>query len=123
MSDALAPPVTPGFPLVISGGQKTAHCPEHADRCRFGPQRKDCLVAITEERKQPETPLSYSDATTRRITADNAIEYAYRELGEGDVPLVLLQHFRGNLDNWARGSERAVRLLCGAAPSARGDRM
>jgi pimeloyl-ACP methyl ester carboxylesterase len=32
--------------------------------------------------------------------ADNAIEYAYRELGESEVPLVLLQHFRGNLDNW-----------------------
>ena len=32
--------------------------------------------------------------------AENGIEYAYRDLGEGDVPLVLLQHFRGNLDNW-----------------------
>src|SRR5262249_27226609 len=32
--------------------------------------------------------------------AGNGIEYAYRELGEGDLPLVLLQHFRGNLDNW-----------------------
>ena len=42
----------------------------------------------------------YGDAPTRRVTAGNAIEYAYRELGEGDVPLVLLQHFRGNLDNW-----------------------
>src|SRR6476659_6485919 len=39
-------------------------------------------------------------ASTRRVTAGNAIEYAYRELGKGDVPLVLLQHFRGNLDNW-----------------------
>jgi pimeloyl-ACP methyl ester carboxylesterase len=35
-----------------------------------------------------------------RVTAGNGIEYAYRESGEGDVPLVLLQHFRGNLDNW-----------------------
>jgi pimeloyl-ACP methyl ester carboxylesterase len=39
-------------------------------------------------------------ASTQRVTAGNAIEYAYRDLGEGDVPLVLLQHFRGNLDNW-----------------------
>ena len=38
--------------------------------------------------------------TTQRVTAENGIEYAYRDLGEGDVPLVLLQHFRGNLDNW-----------------------
>jgi pimeloyl-ACP methyl ester carboxylesterase len=47
-----------------------------------------------------ETPVKYADASTLRVTADNAIEYAYRELGGGDVPLVLLQHFRGNLDNW-----------------------
>jgi len=47
-----------------------------------------------------ETPLTYGTASTLRVTADNAIEYAYRELGDGDVPLVLLQHFRGNLDNW-----------------------
>jgi len=42
----------------------------------------------------------YAEALMQRITADNGIEYAYRDLGEGDVPLVLLQHFRGNLDNW-----------------------
>jgi pimeloyl-ACP methyl ester carboxylesterase len=34
------------------------------------------------------------------VTADNGIEYAYRELGGGAVPLVSLQHFRANLDNW-----------------------
>ena len=39
-------------------------------------------------------------AAIRRVAADNGIEYAYRELGAGDVPLVLFQHFRGNLDNW-----------------------
>jgi pimeloyl-ACP methyl ester carboxylesterase len=39
-------------------------------------------------------------ASTQRVTAGNAIEYAYRDVGEDDVPLVLLQHFRGNLDNW-----------------------
>jgi pimeloyl-ACP methyl ester carboxylesterase len=47
-----------------------------------------------------DTVVGYTDASTQRVTADDAIEYAYRELGEGDVPLVLLQHFRGNLDNW-----------------------
>jgi pimeloyl-ACP methyl ester carboxylesterase len=35
-----------------------------------------------------------------RATAENGIEYAYRDFGESEVPLVLLQHFRGNLDNW-----------------------
>src|SRR5438128_4298262 len=46
------------------------------------------------------TPVGYADASIERVTAGNAIEYAYRELGDNDVPLVLLQHFRGNLDNW-----------------------
>src|SRR6478672_1002926 len=55
-------------------------------------------MAMTQETTRPQT--RYADAATRRTTADNAIEYAYRELGEGEVPLVLLQHFRGNLDNW-----------------------
>ena len=36
----------------------------------------------------------------RRVTAENGIEDAYRDFGGSDVPLVLLQHFRGNLDNW-----------------------
>ena len=44
--------------------------------------------------------VSYSDSSTQGVVAGNAIEYAYRDLGAGDVPLVLLQHFRGNLDNW-----------------------
>jgi hypothetical protein len=30
----------------------------------------------------------------------NSVDYAYREAGDGGVPLVLLQHFRGNLDAW-----------------------
>jgi pimeloyl-ACP methyl ester carboxylesterase len=42
----------------------------------------------------------YADASIKRVTAENVIDYAYRDLGEGEVPLVLLQHFRGNLDNW-----------------------
>ena len=44
--------------------------------------------------------MRYADASNRRITAYNAIDYAYRDLGVSEVPLVLLQHFRGNLDNW-----------------------
>jgi pimeloyl-ACP methyl ester carboxylesterase len=47
-----------------------------------------------------DTVVTYADVSTQRVTAGNAIEYAYRDLGDGDVPLVLLQHFRGNLDNW-----------------------
>jgi pimeloyl-ACP methyl ester carboxylesterase len=47
-----------------------------------------------------ETPVNYIEASTLRVTAANGIEYAYRDVGDSDVPLVLLQHFRGNLDNW-----------------------
>jgi pimeloyl-ACP methyl ester carboxylesterase len=42
---------------------------------------------------------TYSDLTTRSVRA-NGNDYAYRETGDSEVPLVLLQHFRGNLDNW-----------------------
>jgi pimeloyl-ACP methyl ester carboxylesterase len=38
--------------------------------------------------------------STQRVRAENGIDYAYRDVGDSDVPLVLLQHFRGNLDNW-----------------------
>jgi pimeloyl-ACP methyl ester carboxylesterase len=42
----------------------------------------------------------YAELPNKLISAANGIDYAYRETGEGSVPLVLLQHFRGNLDNW-----------------------
>ena len=42
----------------------------------------------------------YQAASTKRVEAANGINHAYREVGEGTPPLVLLQHFRGNLDNW-----------------------
>jgi pimeloyl-ACP methyl ester carboxylesterase len=51
------------------------------------------------DQQVPSSGLGYASVPTRRIEA-NAIESAYRDLGEGDLPLVLLQHFRGNLDNW-----------------------
>ncbi|WP_433167131.1 alpha/beta fold hydrolase [Kribbella sp. CA-247076] len=39
----------------------------------------------------------------RTIEAENGVTYAYRRLGsrqDRQPPLVFLQHFRGNLDNW-----------------------
>jgi pimeloyl-ACP methyl ester carboxylesterase len=39
----------------------------------------------------------------RSVEARNGVTYAYRRFGNaatGDPPLVMLQHFRGNLDNW-----------------------
>jgi pimeloyl-ACP methyl ester carboxylesterase len=43
---------------------------------------------------------AYLAAPTRTVSAANGIDYAYREIGEGTPVLVMLQHFRGNLDNW-----------------------
>ena len=42
----------------------------------------------------------YSEAPNKIVRAASGIDYAYRDVGEGAVPVVLLQHFRGNLDNW-----------------------
>jgi pimeloyl-ACP methyl ester carboxylesterase len=46
------------------------------------------------------TTRGYRTSPNRVITAASGIEYSYREVGEGTPALVLLQHFRGNLDNW-----------------------
>lgn len=41
-----------------------------------------------------ETPLAFLEAA-------NGVTYAYRRFGTGTgIPLVFLQHFRGNIDNW-----------------------
>ncbi|MCY1143614.1 alpha/beta hydrolase [Actinoplanes sp. Pm04-4] len=42
---------------------------------------------------------TYATAANAVVRAADGIDYTYRETGAGD-PLVLLQHFRGNLDNW-----------------------
>lgn len=57
-------------------------------------------MATTRDQTRTDPQTGYGGASIKRVTAENAIEYAYRDLGAGDVPLVLLQHFRGNLDNW-----------------------
>jgi len=45
---------------------------------------------------------SYAELPNGVIDAANGISYAYRDTGghDGAVPVVLLQHFRGNLDSW-----------------------
>src|SRR5580693_5771394 len=45
----------------------------------------------------------YSGLPNKLVGAANGIDYAYRDTGpgaSGGVPLVLFQHFRGNLDSW-----------------------
>jgi pimeloyl-ACP methyl ester carboxylesterase len=43
---------------------------------------------------------AYSGLPNKLVSAANGVDYAYRDTGEGEVALVLLNHFRGNLDNW-----------------------
>jgi pimeloyl-ACP methyl ester carboxylesterase len=44
----------------------------------------------------------YSQLPNELVSAANGVDYTYRDTGGGESgpPLVLLQHFRGNLDNW-----------------------
>ena len=75
---------------------------------------------------------TYVDAETQVLSASNGVDYAYRLTGaSGTPPLVGLQHFRGNLDNWdpalidalARGRQvmtfdnRGVAASSGATPN------
>jgi pimeloyl-ACP methyl ester carboxylesterase len=44
---------------------------------------------------------TYVDAPNETVSASNGVDYAYRATGASHgTPLVLLQHFRGNLDSW-----------------------
>ena len=45
---------------------------------------------------------SYSALPNSVVSAADGVDYSYRDTGgeDGVAPLVLLQHFRGNLDNW-----------------------
>jgi pimeloyl-ACP methyl ester carboxylesterase len=56
----------------------------------------------TERKAVMTTHSSITTAETLTIDAANGVRYAYRIIGTstGEVPLILLQHFRGNLDNW-----------------------
>ena len=43
---------------------------------------------------------TYGDLPNERVSGANGVAYAYRDTGGDQAPLVLLQHFRGNLDSW-----------------------
>src|SRR5260370_42474470 len=53
-----------------------------------------------ERKKGTAVTATYSNLPNKLVSAANGIDYAYRDAGDGAVPLVLLQHFRGNLDSW-----------------------
>ena len=44
---------------------------------------------------------TYINTPNRSVEAADGTTFAYRDVGSGgELPLVLLQHFRGNLENW-----------------------
>jgi pimeloyl-ACP methyl ester carboxylesterase len=45
---------------------------------------------------------AYAQLSSEMVKTPNGLHYAYRDTGCGDgkMPLVLFQHFRGNLDGW-----------------------
>jgi pimeloyl-ACP methyl ester carboxylesterase len=61
---------------------------------------KGAVMTSTQEQAVGAASAEYTDVPAQRLTAESGVDYAYRDLGQGDVPLVFLQHFRGNLDNW-----------------------
>jgi pimeloyl-ACP methyl ester carboxylesterase len=97
--------VQPRWVIVACDG-----CSRRTRHPKAAPQLNDNLV---EGVRMPVTPTHdgihsapegrYSGLPNKLVTAKNGIDYAYRDTDPGvstDVPLVLLQHFRGNLDNW-----------------------
>jgi hypothetical protein len=46
-------------------------------------------MSATDEQTTADAQDGYAGAAIKRVTAENGIEYAYRELGAGEVPLVL----------------------------------
>lgn len=46
--------------------------------------------------------VTATTVANQTVQGSNGVRYAYRRFGNsgGGVPVVLLQHFRGNLDNW-----------------------
>jgi pimeloyl-ACP methyl ester carboxylesterase len=50
-----------------------------------------------------DSTATFASADLQEIQASNGITYAFRRVGAPSpdgIPLVLLQHFRGNIDNW-----------------------
>jgi pimeloyl-ACP methyl ester carboxylesterase len=96
------------------------------------PRRLGDRTTHTKGAEVSETTAPYIDAPTQTLRASNGVDYAYRATGAGDaIPLVALQHFRGNLENWdpalidalARGrlvitfDNRGVAATTGTTPS------
>jgi len=63
----------------------------------------DVVLLMSEEGiHMPTTTSQYSGLPNKLVRAADGVDYAYGDTGPeaSGVPLVLFQHFRGNLDSW-----------------------
>jgi pimeloyl-ACP methyl ester carboxylesterase len=72
-----------------------------ASRSRIADASTGVRVVRADERVHKVSD-AYVELANRVVTASNGVHYAYRDTAADSaaVPLVLLQHFRGNLDYW-----------------------
>ena len=71
--------------------------------CGDWPARKNRWVRSRFDSRYPFHTRAYSGLPNKAVSAADGIDYAYRDTGgeaDGTLPLVLFQHFRGNLDSW-----------------------
>src|SRR5262245_36471300 len=76
-------------------GRDTAQARSERDPCK-DTSRENCIMSTTETEEAPLT------ARNRPVDVDGAT-LVYRRVGNAESqapPLLCLQHFRGNLDNW-----------------------
>jgi pimeloyl-ACP methyl ester carboxylesterase len=69
--------------------------PLHALGCDDTP-----LGASWNRSSREKDPMSNYAELPNLIAKTDGVHYAYRDTGGEGLPLLLLQHFRGNLDNW-----------------------
>ena len=60
-------------------------------------------MSVNTTRTDSQQDRPYGELPNKRVAGANGIEYAYRDTrpsGGAGLPVLLLNHFRGNLDNW-----------------------
>src|SRR3984957_14026116 len=58
------------------------------------------LTRPTVTKGNAEHMTTYAELENLTVKSGDGIGFAYRDTGGGGRPVVLFQHFRGNLDNW-----------------------
>ncbi|PAZ13681.1 alpha/beta hydrolase [Streptomyces sp. SA15] len=72
---------------------------QQRERPNTSPNKKDLDVSTPRNSPSP-ARSSYKNAATRSVSVDG-VDFVYRQLGpDYGVPLILLIHMGGNLDNW-----------------------